>query len=507
MNSRLFKSVFGAALIAFTASSFAAPGAIEVLQTAITTSLDKIFSQLQTIAVKWLGLFMLVQMIWTHSHQLISGADLEKVWAKMLGSFFWFGIAIYIFNNGPDFIKNTATYLIGLATGTTGTAFDPMSPINRGINAASILLETLDGSSSIVGLFNPFPAIMMGLVSLVILGVSALLAFKIFMIILETKMVIALSPLSFSLLGLNAFKDQGFAPLKYLVSMAIRMFLIGAILSAMVIFSETIVASFKALPPASDPSVWPSIWAAAIGYVLLGAITLRVDSIAAMLASGSSQMSGGDAAAVGAIAGAAAGVAAAAATGGAALAAKIPGAMPSAAGSIKNGGSGGRDSGPLLSPPVSPASMSKAPENPLLGTTRDPAFLKTDGSAAANKQTSGPNLDADPGSGGAGGADGVGTSGAGAASTGGNGSNGTGGATGGSNANAGGNAASGSGMKSEIGSPERPTEQKEPNSTIKSGTGVLEKLMAPSRDRKSLADHVFAEAPAVHISMNTHQGD
>lgn len=169
---------------------------------------------------------------------------------------------------------------------------------------------------------------MMGLVSLVILAVSAILAFKILMVFIETKMVIALSPLSFALLGLNAFRDQGLAPFKYLVSMGIRMFLYGAVLAAMGIFSSSIIEAFKALPAASDPSVWPPIWAAAMGYVLLGAVALRVDSIAVMLASGSSQMSTGDAAAVGAVAGAAAGIAAAAAA---------PG-VGKASGAAKSGG-------------------------------------------------------------------------------------------------------------------------------------------------------------------------
>lgn len=311
MKKHLRNFFFVSALTAISFSAFAATqdGSIPILQKGLSEALDKIFSQLQTIAVNWLASFMLLQMVWTNWQLLLKDETIERVFAKLGGTFFWFGICWYVFNNGPDFIKNVGSYIMKTATGTTGAVFDPTQPISVGIDVASQLLETLDSTQSVLQSLNPFPAIMMGLVACVILAVSALLAFKILMVFIETKMVIALSPINFALLGLNAFRDQGLAPLKYLVSMGIRMFLYGAVLAAMEIFSKSIIATFKSLPAASDPSVWPPIWAATLGYVILGAVALRVDSIAAVLASGSSQMSTGDAVAAGAAAGAAAGLA------------------------------------------------------------------------------------------------------------------------------------------------------------------------------------------------------
>lgn len=299
------------ALTAISFSAFAATqdGSIPILQKGLSEALDKIFSQLQTIAVNWLAAFMLLQMVWTNWQLLLKDEAIERVFAKLGGTFFWFAICWYVFNNGPDFIKNVGSYIMRTATGTTGAVFDSTQPISVGIDVASQLLETLDSTQSVLQSLNPFPAIMMGLVACVILAVSALLAFKILMVFIETKMIIALSPINFALLGLNAFRDQGLAPLKYLVSMGIRMFLYGAVLAAMEIFSKAIIETFKNLPAASDPSVWPPIWAATLGYVILGAVALRVDSIAVVLASGSSQMSTGDAVAAGAAAGAAAGLA------------------------------------------------------------------------------------------------------------------------------------------------------------------------------------------------------
>ncbi|MDD2742229.1 MAG: hypothetical protein PHV02_08140 [Rhodocyclaceae bacterium] len=310
MNNFLKKfTVF--ALLAISSAAFAQDGAIPILQKGLSQSLDKVFAQLQSVAVTWLGLFILVQFIFTNIQLIIREADIDvgKVFSKLMGSLFWFGICIYIFDNGSDFIKNVGGYIIRQATGSTGVSFDPVEPIHKGIEITSTLLATVDKTQSVLQSLNPFPAIMMGVISIVILAVAALLAFKILMVFIETKMIIALSPLSFSLLGLNAFRDQGLAPLKYLVSMAIRMFLYGAVLSAMGIFSEALIAQFKALPSSNSSSIWPPIWAAAMGFAALGAVALRVDHVAAVLASGSSQISTGDAVAAGAAAGAAAGLA------------------------------------------------------------------------------------------------------------------------------------------------------------------------------------------------------
>lgn len=482
MRSNIYKTAAGTALLLlFCMSAFAADGAITLLEKGIADALDKIFADLQVWALGVLGGFMLLQFTWTHIHVLLNGAEWERIWSKFLGSLFWFGMCFYIFKEGPPFIKNVASEIMNKATGVTGVSFDPLAPIDKGIDVASQLLETFNGSQSVLGSLNPFPSIMLGLVSIVILAVSALLAFKIFMVFIETKMVIALSPLSFALLGLNAFKDQGLAPLKYLVSMALRMFLYGAVLAAMVVFSESIIATFKALPPSTDPSVWPPIWAAAIGYVLLGAVALRVDSIAAMLASGSSQMSTGDSAAVGAIAGAAAGAAMAAATGGASVAAAAAKPVQSmgdfmksmgGGGSVSNASSrgmgGGSSSLPLSPPPVAslgsgssggPGAEAVAPE---FETNKAGAPMNPD----PNANVAGPaNVDAV-------------RSGASAPSSG-----------SGSSANIGGTGSSSPGVTMD---------------DLQKAMGQQNKPSATDRMR-GLKDHVLNDAPPVSIQMNTHQ--
>lgn len=464
MKYKTSKTIAATALLLFSLNAFSAapaPDAISLLETGISGALDKIFADLQVWALVVLGGFMFLQFTWTHIHLLLNGGDLERVWSKFLGSIFWFGICIYIFKEGASFIKSVASQIMSKSTGVTGATFDPMSPIDRGIDVASQLLATFNGSQSVLGSLNPFPSIMLGLVSIVILAVSALLAFKIFMVFIETKMVIALSPLSFALLGLNAFKDQGLAPLKYLVSMALRMFLYGAVLAAMVVFSESIIGTFKALPPASDPSVWPPIWAAAIGYVLLGAVALRVDSIAAMLASGSSQMSTGDAAAVGAIAGAAAALA----TGGAAAAGAATKPVQSMAG-VMSQMRGGTSVSNASSRGAGASTSMESPPKPLnsLGDSSPSPSASEGRESPASAQTSGPNLDA------------------------------------------------GQKVDNALGFADHQTAgiggsgSSSPGLTMNDLQKAMGQQNKQSPDRmRGLKDHVLNDAPAVHISMNTHQ--
>lgn len=268
--------------------------ATQVLQTAMASSLAGVFTELQALCIKYLGLFLLAQFILTHWKQMIEDSDIQKVLAKFVGAMFWAVFCLYIYENGADFIKGTASFVLNKASGLVGLPFSPEYPIDNGIRVASQLLETVDSTQGVLGSFNPFPSILMGLISVVILGASGVIAFRVFMVFVETQIVIALSPLAFALLGLNAFKDQGLTPFKYLVAMAYRIFLMAAILVAMTKFSEEIITAFKTLPASSDPSIWPPLWAAAMGYGILGALAWNSNAIASSLASGASTMTSSD---------------------------------------------------------------------------------------------------------------------------------------------------------------------------------------------------------------------
>lgn len=309
--------------IAATAAT-AEPTALAIVQTALTAATDGIFQDLATWGVRLLSLFIMVQFIMTNINLLGRDSDLAQVWAKFLGSMFWFTFCFYVMVEGAPFMTTAASFFYEKAASIAGGSFTPGYALNFGLTLTNNLLVALDNSQSILSSLNPFPSIMLGLVSVVILFISTLIAFKIFMVIAETSIVIALSPLSFALLGLNALKDQGLAPLKYLVAMGYRAIILGAVIKCMELLGVHISKVFDNLPNLTDTGVWTPIWASVMGYSLLGFLAYRADSIATMLASGSSQMSTGDAAAVGA----------AAAAAGGAVGAMVGGAISGAAGAV-----------------------------------------------------------------------------------------------------------------------------------------------------------------------------
>lgn len=362
-------------LLAAAAPAFAVEqaSATALVQSALNTAAAAVFNDLQSWAIAWLGTFLLLQLTITNIRHLFEHSELPAVFGKLSAGLAWGGITLYIFVNGAEFIKGVSNFLLTKASGLTGGApFDPSYPVDLGINMASELLGALDNSQSFLDKLNPFPAMMMGLASIGILVVCAIIGYKIFMIFIETKIVIALSPLSFALLGLDTFREQGFAPLKYLISLAYRVLIMAAILAAMSSVSKVIVASFKTLPAVTDPSVWPPIFAAVIAMGMLGAFAHRSDSIAAMLSSGTSNMSpgnnGGQSSAasiaksgvLGGVAGIAAGIGAAA---GGKTMSEVMKSMTSGAGGAA--GATAKIMAPIGDAPKQPTSMSKAaPQGP-----------------------------------------------------------------------------------------------------------------------------------------------
>jgi len=137
------------------------------------------------------------------------------------------------------------------------------------------------------------------------------MAIKILMISLELALVVMLSPLSFSLLGLNALKDQGIAPFKSLISLAYRIILLGILCTA---FTEVVATAGDQLSSIewTNPTQWGDglkiILSILCAYPVIAYFVYKSDSIAATLASGSTNMGTADvasAAAAGAAAGAA----------------------------------------------------------------------------------------------------------------------------------------------------------------------------------------------------------
>lgn len=351
------------------AFAFDSPG--DIIGKALLDSTAVITTKLQSVSIKLLFTLVLLQFVITMYGAIKSG-EVDATFGKLFGSFTWVFFCLYVMSYGAEFIQGVVNYFLNMASewaGLGGGSFDAGDVLTIGIESYSkltvavIKASTAGAANTILTFILPeltfITALMLFFVSIVIMISCAIIAMKIFMAKIELAIVCAISPLSFAFLGLNALRDQGIAPFKYMISLVYRIVLLAAIVSAMVFVRDNLVSVLGSASSGPVKDVWSPVLAAAFGYVLLAFLALKSDSIASTLASGSSNLSSGDvasAAAAGAAAGAAlmTGGAAALATGasGAGKAGQTMGdflkSMTGGGGSVSNASGGiGRGGGPI----------------------------------------------------------------------------------------------------------------------------------------------------------------
>lgn len=281
-------------------------------------------SNLMSQAIIWLGAFMSIQFVLTNIGLLKSGADIEAVIGKLIGSLLWFGFCVYVLENGPAFIDSVGSGLLEKYASNIPT---PGSLLASTLSLCTLILAGIAATgSTVAGFGNSSLGMTLVYILFIVFSVGMFLAIKVFMLTLELGLIVLLSPLSFSFLGMNALKDQGIAPFKALISLAYRIILLGIICSA----ADNIFTLTKSTLDAlswNDPFSWGSVieafFSAIFAFPFLGYLAYKSDSIAASLASGSTNMGTADIAGA-AAAGAAAGALAAGAAGAVAGAKPIP---------------------------------------------------------------------------------------------------------------------------------------------------------------------------------------
>ena len=265
--------------------------------TVATTVLDSIKAitdvKLMPMALTWLGAFISVQFVITNIALLKSGSDIDAVAYKLIGSLSWLGFCIYVLNNGPELIDK-------IGTGAMSAFASNIPTFGAVLTSTMVLCGGIVAGIGVVGApIIGFPGLANVLVGILfaVFGAGMYLAIKIFMLQLELGLIIMLSPLSFSLLGLNALRDQGIAPFKSILSLVYRIILMGVIASA---FAHVIdVVSIN-----MDKFNWgnPFQWGDKISAIMSGIMAFPVlvyllwksDSIAAALTSGTTNMATSD---------------------------------------------------------------------------------------------------------------------------------------------------------------------------------------------------------------------
>jgi type IV secretion system protein TrbL len=297
---------------------------LAILKTSMAPAVTKLTAQ----AITWLGIFSTLQFAITNYHLFKSDADLQAHVAKTIGAIAWVGVCLYLINNGPEFLRGAGDQMMGLL-GVDLPSPGTIMAATTGVAAAFGLTAIGVGAVPFVG---GTAGMILTYVMFGVLLVGFYFAFKIFMLQLEIALIAMIAPLSFALLGLSTFRDQGMAPFKALVSLSYRIILITMILSAYghvsgaVRDAMTSISKDSILGAGFGPAI--DVIVSAIGaYLLLAYLMFKSDAIAATLAAGSTSMGTGDVAQA-AAAGAALG--AAISTGGAAagaLAGRAPQSM------------------------------------------------------------------------------------------------------------------------------------------------------------------------------------
>ena len=341
---------------------------LAIMQASMAPAANKLTAQ----AITWLGSFSALQFLITNYGSLKNGSDTQQVIAKAAASIAWVAICIYFIQNGPSFIGAVGKQMFGvldLQLPSPGSIIKSTISIVAGLAALAVGV----GGVGVIG--STTGGILLVYVLLFILATGMFFAFKIFMLQLELGLIIMMAPMSFSLLGLNATRDQGISPFKALLSLIYRIILLSVILSA---FTQVSNVATEALSSLSLDSITDGIGlafdvviSALAAYLLLAYLVYKSDSVAATLASGSTNMGTGDVASA-AAAGAAVGAAiVSGGAGGASVLSQLPKSMSEfmkglgSPGSVSNAlgsGMGGGDEPPT--PPADPSMSLAATQGP-----------------------------------------------------------------------------------------------------------------------------------------------
>ena len=269
-------------------------------------------------ALMWLGGFMGLQFVITNYSLLKGDGDLVAMFAKLLGLLLWFMFCFFVIQNGPSFIDSVGN---GMLTKFAPNLPSPGSVITTTLSiCTSLLIGIAATGTSIVGTGNSSIGTVLVTVLFIVFAIGMFMAIKLIMLQLELGLIVMMSPISFSFLGLNALKDQGISPFKSLISLIYRIILLGVVYAA---FGKVIEAAGIQLDSFNWKNVgdWSSmiqiIFSMLCSFPVCAYLVWKSDSIAASLSSGSTNMGAGDvasAAAAGAALGAAAGAGGAAAS-------------------------------------------------------------------------------------------------------------------------------------------------------------------------------------------------
>lgn len=347
--------------------------------------------RLQGYALKLLTSLALIQLVWTFMPLVMKQADLGEVVGELIRFFMVIGFFYAVIEHSVPW----ATAVVDSFREAAGTA----SGLGRALQPGDMFAVAVNFSRTIVegiSLFSPGKAVLIALVGCLVLLCFAFIAAFMFVTLVESYVIINASVLFFGFGGSQWTRDFAIAPLRFVVAVGAKLFVLTLIVGIIVTSAKSWLAAYT-----NDEASLMTL----AGLALVCAyLTKTIPELIGAMISGTS-MGGGSAlggmAAAGA-AGAAAAVATIATAGAAAPAAAgvlgAAGGGTSAAGAAGSGGLAGSINssfaGAANSGIGAAASMGNAASSGVGASTGGGAALK--GSTSAGSSVGGSTANARP---------------------------------------------------------------------------------------------------------------
>lgn len=256
----------------------------QLIQPAIATACAAIM--LQWILSYWKDLFK---------------PDLSDMLLKGAGLITWFGATVLLITNTDRMATMFTDYLslAGSLSSLSSTQFSPGGVIDKTMDAIGATNKAFNGASP-GGLLdvgaNMFAALMLMFANVFTFAAGLVVALSLFVAILEFWIMFSVAPLAFGLIPLSAFRDQGFAPIKGVISLGLRVLILGVVVSVFSSLTDIVIQAMNSRNGVGDAgALMGAVWYYLAGMAGCAMMALSAGKIASAIASGSASFSGSDA--------------------------------------------------------------------------------------------------------------------------------------------------------------------------------------------------------------------
>jgi hypothetical protein len=286
--------VVGGSLLLYGAAALAETS-IPTVMTSLKSSASSVNQAMTSTAIRTLGVALLLQWILSNWKDIFSG-ELTSMFAKIAGLVSWAGVCFWAMGN-QDILSTMFDGYLNVASNITGIKFNPGNIWANGVDLQNNMVvafnnRTGSGDSAFAAIKNFLPALLLMAACIMILVAYGVICLSVFVAMAEFWLMFTVVPIAFALLGLQAFRDQGMAPLKGVISLGLRLIILGVIVKILGAVQGEVMNAFNTMP---EVNPMEAVWYAVGGVFACAVMAFNAGKIASAIASGSSNFSGSDA--------------------------------------------------------------------------------------------------------------------------------------------------------------------------------------------------------------------